>query len=154
MSRARGAPRRPRRRRGFALADFMTGTLLLAGALGAFTSITRAKFDALAAGDQHVRAAAAAEEALDRVRTGGLPAAPEGPADPDGFRLVTTFAPAGAGLSGAEGRLEARLLRLAEGDPHDLLEVRVVVSWRDAPARRARVSLSTVAPLPAAGGGR
>lgn len=141
-----------RARRGFALADFVTGMLVLAGALGAFATITRAKFDALAAGDQHARAVAAAEEALDRVRTGGLPRAPEGQADRDGFRLVATFEPADDALAGAEGRLEARLLRVAEGAGHDLLEVRAVVRWRDGSARPSRVALSTAAPLPTGGG--
>lgn len=145
--------RRRGRRAGIALADFVTGMLLLAGALGAFAAITRAKFEALSAGDQHLRAVAAAEEALDRVRTAGLPRAPEGAADPDGFRLVATFAPADPALQGAEGRLEARLLRTAEGAAaHDLLEVRAVVRWQDGPGRRARVASSTVAALPQEGG--
>lgn len=154
MSRPGPGHRPTRRRGGFALADFLTGMLLLAGALGAFATITRAKFDALAAGDQHARAVAAAEEAIDHVRAVGLPRAPEGQADVDGFRLVATFEPADRALAGAEGRLEARLLRLAEGEAHDLLEVRAVVRWQDGPGRRARVALSTVAPLPPAGGGR
>lgn len=140
------------RRAGIALADFITGMLLLAGALGAFATITRAKFDALAASDQHARAVAAVEEAIDRVRTAGLPRAPEGQADPDGFRLVAAFSPADPALAGAEGRLEARLLRVTDGEAHDLLEVRAVVTWQDGPARRARVAMTTVAPLP--GGGR
>lgn len=135
------------RRTGIALADFVTGMLVLAGALGVFATITRSKFEALSAGDQHLRAVAAVEEALDRVRTGGLPRAPEGPATPDGFRLVMTFEPADRALLGAEGRLEARLLRTAEGGAHDLLEVRAVVTWQDGAGRRARVAASTVAPL-------
>lgn len=136
-------------RRGVALADFVTGMLLLAGALGAFAAITRSKFDAIAASDQHARAVAAAEEAVDRVRLEGLPRLPHGEADADGFRLVAAFTPAaGHGLAGAAGRVEARGLRLAEGDAQGLFEVRAVVSWQDGPGRRARVRLSTVAPAP------
>ncbi|MCO5165709.1 MAG: hypothetical protein M9894_04995 [Planctomycetes bacterium] len=150
MSRRASVAGVPRRRRGVALADFVTGMLLLAGALGAFASITRAKFDAIAAGDQHARAVAAAEEAVDRVRLEGLPRLPHGDADPEGFRLVGAFVPsAGHGLARPEGRVEARGLRLSAGDARGLFEVRVVVTWQDAPGRRARVRLSTVAAAPA-----
>jgi hypothetical protein len=141
------------RRGGFALADFVAGMLILAGALTAFTTMTKAKVDLLAAGDQHQRALAAAEEALDRVRTGGLPARPSGPADPDGFRKVVAFAPKAdlydpsRTLPGVEGLVEARALR-ADGDAHGLYEVRVTVRWRDSASSWARVSLSTVAEAP------
>lgn len=139
-----------RRRRGVALADFLAGMLILGGAMTAFAAMTRSKMEALAATDQHARALAAAEEAIDRVRTAGLPRAPGGDADADGFRRVHAFEVEGL----ADGRcvVEARSLRLAEdGAGHDLFEARVVVRWQDAPGRHARVALSTVAPPPPEG---
>ena len=66
-----------RRRRGFAIADFLAGMLVLAGALTAFATMTKSKMDALAQSDQLARGVAAAEEAIDRVRVNGLPHAAE-----------------------------------------------------------------------------
>lgn len=144
-----------RGRRGFAIADFLAGMLVLAGALTAFATMTRSKMDALAQSDQLARGIAAAEEALDRVRTGGLPRAPFGDADVEGFRQVATFKPQGAGLYRPEGRIEARALRVgAGGGVHGLFEARVVVTWQDGPTRRAAVRLSTISPAPADEGGR
>lgn len=144
---------RRRGRRGVAIADFLAGMLVLSGALTGFAAMTRAKMDALAQSDQLARGVAAAEEALDRLRVSGLPKAPSGFADVDGFRVVTTFAPTAPGLFRAEGRVDARALRASEGAAvHGLFEVRVVVSWQDSATGRAEVRLSTVAPLPEEGG--
>ena len=134
---------RPGTRRGVALADFLAGMLLLAGAMTAYATMTRSKMDALSMADQHARALATAEEAIDRVRTGGLPRAPQGPADADGFRHVMDFGV--VGLLGCTGRIEARSLRLEGGEAADLFEARVVVRWTDGPMRNARIALSTVA---------
>ncbi len=141
-------------RRGFALADFFTGTLLLAGVMATFTALTRAKFEAIAEGELHARGVAALEEALDDVARRGLAGQPGGTADEAGFRLVSTFAPEDAALTRGEGRIEARYLRVAGGEAHGLYEVRVRVSWRG-PTGRGSVSACTVAPLPPAdeGGG-
>jgi hypothetical protein len=134
------------RRRGFALADFLAGMMLLAGAMTAFATMTRAKLDALSMADQHARALAAAEEAIDRLRTGGLPRAPQGAADADGFRQVLDFGV--PGLQECTGRIEARGLRVEGAEAGDLFEARVVVTWRDGPMRNARVGLSTIARAP------
>jgi hypothetical protein len=139
-----------RGRRGVALADFLAGSLILAGAVTGFSTMTRTKLVALSTADQHARALAAAEEAIDRVRTGGLPRAPQGDADPDGFRLVLVFNV--KDLPEGMGRVEVRSLRLDDDGPgHGLYEARAVVRWQDGPERRARVALSTVAPLTEAG---
>lgn len=141
------------RRRGVALADFLAGMLILAGAMTAFATMTRSKMEALAATDQHARALAAAEEAIDRVRTGGLPRAPEGDADADGFRRVHELAV--SGLADGRCRIEARSVLLDDGGAgHDLFEARVVVRWKDGATRQGRVALSTVVPPPPEGGPR
>jgi hypothetical protein len=133
------------RRAGVAIADFLAGTFVLAGALTAFASMTRAKIDALGTSDQRALALAAAEEAADRVRTGGLPAAPHGDADPDGFRAVATFRPE-TRLAHVEGRIEARSLRFAgAGDDHDLFEARITVRWKDGATTFGQLALSTIA---------
>lgn len=140
---------RRRRRGGVAIADFLAGMLILAGALTAFATMTRSKFDALAQSDQLARGVAAAEEAIDRLRTGGLTRAPFGDADVDGFREVATFTPTAPGLFEPKGRIEARALRVGAGAAiHGLFEARVVVTWQDGPARRAAVRLSTIAQVP------
>ncbi len=131
-SRVLGTLRRPsaRRRRGFALADFIGGTLLFTGSLVGFSVMTRSKMDALALAEQHASALAQAETAADQVRLSGLPAAPSGEADLEGFRLCSAFDVVG-GLPGAVGRVEARRLRVLEGEAHGLWEARVVVRWRE-----------------------
>ena len=140
------------RRRGFALADFIAGTLLFTGSLVSFTVMTRSKMDALELAEQQAAALAHAETAADRVRLGGLPAAPSGEPDLEGFRLCAAFDVAsvtsgGAGLPAATGRIEARRLRVLEGEAHGLWEARVVVRWReraDSP-RTVEVALAVVA---------
>lgn len=140
------------RRRGLALVDFFTGTVLLAGVMATFTALTRAKFEAIAEGELHARGVAALEEALDGVARDGLAGQPRGSADAAGFRLVSTFTPQDDALTRGEGRIEARYLRLASGEPHGLYEVRVRVTWRG-PSGPGAVSACTVAPLPPASAG-
>ncbi len=137
---------RARARRAFALADFLAGTLVLAGVVAGFTSLTRAKFDAISEGELHARGVSAVEARLDRIACDGLPAAPAGEADEQGFRLVEAFTPDDAGLAAGVGRVEARYLR-TEGDSHGLYEVRVAVDWRGAHGE-GRFAASTIAPLP------
>lgn len=140
------------RRRGFALADFIAGTLLFTGSLVGFTVMTRSKMDALGLAEQQASALAQAETAADRVRLAGLPAAPSGEADLEGFRLCSTFDVASvssgtAGLPGATGRVEARRLRVLDGEAHGLWEARVVVRWRERAdsARSVQVVIPVVA---------
>jgi len=138
------------RRRGIALADFVAGTVILAGVVSAFTSMTRAKFDALAEAELHGRAAIAVQAGLDEVRARGLSAEPSGPADIDGFRRVEALAVRDEQLAEASAEVQARFLRMASGEAHGLYEVRVVVRWRGRHGEQ-RLSGSTVAPLPRRG---
>ncbi|RMG15501.1 MAG: hypothetical protein D6731_08230 [Planctomycetota bacterium] len=139
---------RPRRRRGFALADFVAGTVIFAGALGAFAALTRAKMTVLSQTHRRAQALAAAELAVDRLRREGLPAPPRGAADPDGYRSVARFTPTEAPW--LRGHLDARALRMAVGDGHLLYEARVTVRWRERDGERT-LRLATVVPLPKEG---
>lgn len=122
---------RPRSRRsGFGLADFLAGTFIFTGALVGFTTMTNTKFDSLARSSQRSHALAAAEAAADRVRAHGLPAAPRGEADLDGFRAVTTFSPK-VPLARVEGSIDARWLRVEGAGGQGLYEARVRVRWRE-----------------------
>lgn len=141
------AARGLRRRRGFALADFVCGSLIFVGALLAFSTLTTSKYRLLDAGASRLAALAAAEAMVDGVRAEGLPALPQGEVDPDGFRQVATFTPQGS-LGRAWGRIDARALRVNGGEDHGLLEVRVTVGWRDLNGHN-QLSLSTVASRPA-----
>lgn len=134
------------RRRGFALADFIAGTLLFTGAVVGFSTMTRAKMDALGLAEQQAAALAQAETAADRVRLDGLPGAPSGEADADGFRLCGAFDVTGP-LPGATGRVEARRLRVQDGEARGLWEARVVVRWRERAddARTVQVAIPVVA---------
>lgn len=122
-----------RRRAGFALADFVAGTIILAGAVTAWVAITRAQLDATRQADLRGRARSAALLALDEARLSGIEK-PSGEADANGFRLVKTFPVANLPqLASREpsGRLEARRLAFdGEGDARGLVELRATVRWR------------------------
>ena len=138
-------------RRGFALADFMAGTLIFAGVVGVFVSLTNSKFGMLQASELRTRALFAAEDQVDRIRALGLGGGPAGMADAEGFRRVRTFEPVGSLYEGL-GEVRVRALRMAEGqDSRQLYEARVTVSWRGQQGID-RLSLSTVATLPREGG--
>jgi len=124
------------RRRGFALADFIAGTVILAGAVSAWVAITRAQLDATRHADQRGKARNAALLALDDARLEGATAlrTASGPADKNGFRLVRTFAVPGLPVLVSrepQGRLEARELPV-EGDTAggSAIELRATITWR------------------------
>lgn len=132
-------------RRGFALADFLTGTAIFAGALVAFAGLTRSKFTvlheagALQIGQSHL------EAELDRLRREGLPAAPAGQADARGFQPVARRTVGLRGLGSATETVSARPLVILAGEQRrveaDLLEVRVELRWTE-----GALSLSAVLP--------
>ena len=126
------------RRRGFALADFLAGSIIFSGTLSLFVAMTHAKFSTLEAADLRSRAEAALEVELDRVRLEGPGGAPTGEADADGFRLVRTFEPQMPGLAAprlpaGRGEVALRALRVDGAPNHQLFEARVTVSWVDRP---------------------
>ena len=76
-----------RRRRGFGLLDFMVGTMVFAGVITTFASLTRVKMLTLHEADARRAALARAEAEVDALRSGKELPAPKGQADTDGFRL-------------------------------------------------------------------
>lgn len=128
-----------------ALADFVTGMFLFSLTMLTFVALTTSKLKMLNAGEWLLHGVAAAEVAADRVRLEGLAKRPSGRADAAGFRKVETFKP--QGLTQGSGVVEARALRMKEGEAHQLYEVRITVRWRD-DTGISRTSLSTVAALP------
>lgn len=143
-----------RRRRGFALIDFITGMVIFSAVMVAFVDLTRSKFGLISATEMQTRGLGAAEEVLDRLRVEGLRTEPADGAKRDafGFRTLRTFVPAKEhGLPAGEGEVAVRSLRMKTGDAHLLYEVRITVSWRDA-SGRSHLALSTVLPRP--GGGK
>jgi hypothetical protein len=142
--------RRDRRKRGMALVDFITGTLIFSATILTFGALTTSKLRLLNSGERMQHALASAEAQVDTIRLTGLSAAPAGLADVAGFRRVSIFTP--RGFKGASGLVEARALRVKQGDGHQLYEVRVTLSWLD-DSGPSRLSLSTIATLPAGGAG-
>lgn len=142
--------RRRNRRAGFALADFLAGSMIFSATLTVFVALTRSKFDVLSASDQRSRAQAALERELDQVRLSGAGGEPQGEVDLEGFRLVRTFQPQ-ARLPQLEGRVELRALRVEGASWHQLFEARVSVSWVDRPGSRSRLTASTVVRAPEGG---
>lgn len=136
-----------------ALVDFVIGTLIFSATILTFGTLTTSKLALLNSGERLQHALAAAEFQVDTIRLSGLSAAPAGQADVSGFRRVSAFTP--RGLTHSSGLVEARALRVQQGDGHQLYEVRVTLRWRD-DSGQSRLSLSTVATLPAAdaGGGK
>lgn len=141
---------RVRRRRGFAIADFLAGTIIFSGVLITLASMTRAKLQVLAEADAQTRALARAEEALDDVRARGLPQAPTGAADTQGFRLVRKTPVKIQGLADSTVILEARtLVAKAKGSEasadRGLMEVRVRLAWTGL-SGEGELALSSVVP--------
>lgn len=139
--------RRCGRRAGFALADFLAGSMIFSATLTVFVALTQSKFDTLSAADQRSRAQAALEAELDRVRLLGAGGSPHGEADLQGFRLVRTFAPQ-VRLPDVEGRVELRALRVEGAPGHQLFEARVSIGWTERPGRSSRLYASTVVRAP------
>jgi len=142
------------RRGGFALADFVAGSLVLSATLTAFVALTNSKFQVLRAAELRSRAQVALEQEVDRVRLEGLAGLPAGQADLQGYRLVSEFEPGGA-LPAGEGRVEARALRIDGGVGRRLYEARVSVGWLDRPGdpgSRVVLRASTIVPYPGEGG--
>jgi hypothetical protein len=76
-------------RRGFALADFLTGTMIFAGALVGFTALTRSKFDLIHQASAENVATGHLEATLDVLRRDGLPAKPDlSKTDRNGYQWV------------------------------------------------------------------
>jgi hypothetical protein len=126
---------RARRRSGFALADFIAGSLILAGAVGAWASLTRAQIDAAALVERRTRALYAAEEALARGRSAPAAATAAAAKSTNGAWVeVERFAPRGlvAVSSGASGGVvEARpLAAKASFAPPAAVELRARLEWR------------------------
>lgn len=143
----RAARMRGSRSRGVGLADFITGSVILAGAVGAWTALTKAQLDAAGDADRRSQARNAVVGVLERARAEGAGplATLAGEADKDGFRLVKTF-PLGnrSSLPGAQdGRLEARPLAVDGGSGRGLFELRAVGVWRGEHGND-RLELSTV----------
>ena len=134
------------RRRGFGLVDFLVGTLVFAGVLATFASLTGAKLLTLHEAEARRAALSHVEAELDALRAGKpLPAA-RGQADTDGFRLRSRSELEAAELDAAELLIDSRALRLdSGGETAGLLEVRVRVRWKGRSGSDV-VRLSTVMP--------
>lgn len=140
-------------RRGFALADFLAGSIIFSGTLSLFVALTQSKYRVLEAADLRSRAEAALEVELDRVRAEGLGGAPDGESDADGFRQVRTFDPVLPGqtkpcLPAGAGVVAVRALRVDGAPSHQLFEARITVRWEERPGdptSASRLAASTVA---------
>ena len=121
-----------RRDRGIALMDFVAGSLILAGAVAAWVSITRAQLDSNAFADRRLQARNACERALDDVRAEGPSALADLPkADASGFAVMKRFPVANlpSTLKEMAGRVEARPLK--GENAFGAYEVRAVVRWKN-----------------------
>jgi len=134
-------------RRGFALADFLTGTLIFAGALVGFTALTRSKFDLIHQASSENVVTGHLEQSLDALRREGLPAAPDlNKTDREGYQWV---AERKLQLPGVGPATETTTVRpLVHFDPKGrrlvetrVYEVRVELIWQG-----GRRSLSSALP--------
>lgn len=123
-------------RRGFALADFLTGTMIFAGALVGFTTLTSSKFEMIhqASSEQVVKGQL--ESSLDLLRRDGLPAKPDlSKTDRDGYQWVAERKLKLRGLEAATETTSVRPLvhfdaagrRLIETEVY---EVQVKLTWQ------------------------
>jgi hypothetical protein len=133
-----------RRRRGFALADFFTGTVVFAGAMVAFATMTRSKMETIDQAATRHRALAVAEATMDEIRRAGSVKIPEIKADSDGFSEVRHTDSTIQGIGKASIQIDARSARVVGGRSQGLLEVRVRVRWKDATGP-SYLQLSTLA---------
>jgi len=136
------------RARGIALMDFIAGSIILAGAVTAWVTITRAQIDSVAFADRRQQARNACGRALDDARAEGLEPIIEelGKPGPDGFSLVRRFMVANLPSTSVEpaGRLEARPLRTeSPSSACGCYEVRALVRWKS-PHGQDEVEVSTV----------
>lgn len=122
-----------RRARGIALIDFIAGTIILAGAVTAWVTLTRAQLESVAFADRRQQARNAAARALDDAKAEGAAvfAAELDKPGPDGFSLVRRFTVTNLPAVGSEpaGRLEARPLRTENAC--GCFELRAVVRWKN-----------------------
>ena len=157
-----------RRTAGFAIADFLCGTLILAGAVATWATLTRAQIDVAAETERRARALYAAEEALARFQGArGLSLFAGGaPGTTTDFALIERFE--GRGLARARkdepvGRLEARpadargLASTPGEDPGAAgvrmpraIEVRARLEWRGDNNATDRLEVSTLVIAPVA----
>lgn len=138
--------RRSSRHRGFALADFLAGSMILSGTMALFVALTQSKFRTLEAAELRSRAQAALEVELDRVRLQGPGGVPAGEADREGFRVARSFSPEGR-LPVGQGQVALRALRVDGAAAHQMFEARVTVRWQERPGDARswmRISASTV----------
>lgn len=124
-------------RRGFALADFLTGTMIFAGALVGFSALTKSKFDVIHQAGAEQVAQGHLEAALDAVRRDGLTGKPNlKKVDRDGFLSVAERTLSLRGLGKVSETLAVR--PLLSFDPQgqrlietEVYEVRVQLSWAE-----------------------
>ncbi|MBL4850015.1 MAG: hypothetical protein JKY65_31185 [Planctomycetes bacterium] len=142
-----GSNRHGSHRRGFAIADFLVGTAIFAGALVGFTTLSQSKFDVIHQASAEQVALSRLEFEIDKLRRVGLPGAPN-PAktDPDGFQPVRSETVKLKGLGPGTLTISARPLvsRNAANQrvlDTDLYEVRVKLVWTD-----GHRGLSTILP--------
>ncbi len=134
-------------RRGFALADFLTGTMIFAGALVGYTGLTRSKFEMISQASSEQVVKGQLEASLDLLRREGLPAKPNlSKTDSEGYQWVAERKVELRGLGPAKVTTSVRPLthfdpagqRLIETEVY---EVRVQLTWRG-----GRRSLSSALP--------
>lgn len=148
-----------RRAAGFAMTDFIAGTVILAGVLAAWTSATRAQLGAAGAADRRTRALYAAEEALVRFEAAsGFTRASEARTGGGAFAEVERFDVAGllpTTEGGKAGLVEVRPLEAkVEGAvAPQAFEARARVEWRSDGGRTDRLEVSTILCAPAAAAG-
>ncbi len=120
------------RARGIALMDFVAGSIILAGAVAAWVSITRAQLDSNAFADRRLQARNACGRELDDIRREGASALEDRPRpDASGFSVIRTFPVSNlpSTLKGHAGRVEVRPLKTENGC--GCYEVRAVVRWKN-----------------------
>ena len=134
-----------KRARGFALMDFIAGSVILAGAVTAWASLTNAQLESAAFADRRQQARNACARALDDARAEDLESLVSelGKPGPDGFAIAKRFQVPGLPTTSSEnpGRLEARPLKTETR--FGCYEVRATVRWKN-PNGVDQVELSTI----------
>lgn len=127
---------RARTRRGFALADFIAGSLILSATITAFVAMSRAKFQVLHAVEQLQVAQTALEAEADALRARDAISLPDGEPDAEGFVTLEAFE-APASFHQGEGAILLRPLQVstedADADARGLYEARLTLTWIEEP---------------------